>query len=445
MKRKLCSIVALSISALMLLTACTSGTTPASSAPASSAPASSDAAAPDAAPAAPAAGTIEEGATLVYWPMWAETEPQGQIISEAITAFTDSTGVKVEINWSGARDTRKTLEPALAAGETIDVIDEDVERVNNTWGKYLLDIQGMYDASPINGTQNATLVKLATDLGGGSLKSIPYQPSTFVMMYNKDAFDKAGITAAPKTWDEFLAACEALKGAGIIPLTVDDAYMAAMFGYMMDRIVGSATTEAVAAGDFTNEAVLKTAQELENLVKKGYIDPRSAGNVYPQGQSNIADESVAMYLNGTFLPNEVKNQTKEGFRWGAFALPNIAEGGDGAESNQFGAQCFAINKDTKYPNAAFALISWLTSGEWDQKLADGSLGVPMSNDAKWPDPLSDAKAVLDATTNRLSWAVGMENDANVNAALKTNMAMMIGGNLDAQGFADAFGAVQKSS
>lgn len=389
-------------------------------------------------------GAIEEGAKLVYWPMWAETEPQGMVIAEAIEAFTEATGVEVEVNFAGSRDTRKTLQPALDAGETIDVFDEDIERVNITWGDYLLDIQEMYDASELNAAQNATLINLAKELGG-TLKSVPYQPSTFVIMYNKDLFEAAGITAVPTTWDEFLAACEALKQQGVYALTIDDAYMAAFFGYMMDRVAGFETTKAVAGGDFTNEAVLKTAEAIQTLVDNGYIDPRAAGNVYPQGQSNIADESVAMYLNGTWLPNEIRNQTKEGFRWGSFALPNIAEGGDGAESNNYGAQCFAINKDTKYPNAAFALVQWLTSGEWDQKLADETMGVPMANDATWPEALTDAKAVIDNTTQRLSWAVDMENDANVNAAIKTNLALMISGQLDAQGFADAFGKTQKGA
>ena len=448
--KKILSLVLASAMVASSLAGCGSSKTAETQAPTTQAPAES--AAPegsDAATEAPAetvvAGAIEDGAELVYWPMWAETEPQGQAISEAIDAFTKSTGVKVDVNWAGSRDTRKTLEPALSAGETIDIFDEDIERVNGTWGKYLLDIQSMYDASPLNGAQNATLIELAKQQGGGTLKSVPYQPSTFIMFYNKDAFDKAGITAVPKTWDEFLAACESLKTAGIIPMTVDDAYMACLFGFLMDRVAGSDTTEAVAAGDFTNEAVLKTAQVLEELTSKGYIDPRAAGNVYPQGQSNIADGSVAMYLNGSWLPNEVKNQTPEGFRWGAFSLPQIAEGGDGAESNQYGAQCFAINKDTKYPNAAFALIQWLTSGEWDQKLAVASMGVPMDNDAKWPEALADAKAVLDSTTHRLNWAVGMENDTNVNAAIKTNMAMMISGSTDAQKFADEFAKIQKGS
>ncbi len=100
-------------------------------------------------------GAIEEGAKLVYWPMWAETEPQGMVIAEAIEAFTEATGVEVEVNFAGSRDTRKTLQPALDAGETIDVFDEDIERVNITWGDYLLDIQEMYDASELNGAQNA--------------------------------------------------------------------------------------------------------------------------------------------------------------------------------------------------------------------------------------------------------------------------------------------------
>lgn len=443
MKKRLLSVLLTAAMVSGALAGCGSsdtGTTTAASAE------KTTAAAENAAPAenASVTGEIEKGAKLVYWPMWAETEPQGQAISEAIEAFTDSTGVKVEVNWAGSRDTRKTLEPALAAGETIDVFDEDVERVNGTWGKYLLDIQGMYDASSLSGNQNATLIELAKTLGGGTLKSVPYQPSTFIMFYNKDSFTSAGITAVPKTWDEFMTTCEALKGAGIIPLTVDDAYMAALFGFIMDRIVGSDTTEAVAAGDFSNEAVLKTAQIFEEMAKNGYIDPRAAGNIYPQGQSNIADGSVAMYLNGSWLPNEVKNQTPEDFKWGAFALPNIAEGGDGPESNQYGAQCFGINKDTEYPNAAFALIQWLTSGEWDQKLADASMGVPMDNNAQWPSQLTDAKLVLDATTHRLSWAMGMENDNNVNAYIKTNLAKIINGSATAQEFADGFAKIQKS-
>lgn len=415
----------------------TTETTPA---PAETAAGSADTAEPAAeTTAASAEGlTIEDGAELVYWSMWGETEPQGMIVADAIDAFTEKTGVKIETQF-GARETRKTLQPALDAGEVIDIFDEDIERVNTTWGNYLMPLEDLYAASGLDGKLNATLMNLAKDLGGGTTKSIPYQPSTFVVMYNKAIFEEAGITAVPKTWDEFLAACEAIKGKGKIPLTCDDAYMAAFFGYMLDRTAGAdAAAKIVESKNFDDPAVLATAEVIQTLVDKGYIDPKASGNVFPAGQTDVANGSVAMYLNGTWLPNEIKGQTPADFSWGSMALPGPAgEGGDGPEANNFGAQCFAINKDSAYPNAAFAFIQFMVSGEWDQKLADESLGVPMANDATWPVQLADAKAVFDSTTKRLPWAVGMEDDTDINAKIKANLAKMFDGSMDAKGFFEA--------
>jgi len=39
-----------------------------------------------------------------------------------------------------------------------------------------------------------------------------------MVFYNKKLFARAGVTAAPKTWAEFLAACDKLKKAGITPI-----------------------------------------------------------------------------------------------------------------------------------------------------------------------------------------------------------------------------------
>ena len=75
---------------------------------------------------------------------------------------------------------------------------------------------------------NRTLLDLARQLGNGSIRNIPYQPMAFVVMYNKDLFDKAGITAAPKSWNEMLEACARLRNIGVAGFTVDDAYMAAL-------------------------------------------------------------------------------------------------------------------------------------------------------------------------------------------------------------------------
>jgi len=389
-------------------------------------------------------GKKAEKAKLVYWTMWNEAEPQGTVIAEAVAAFTKETGITVEVNFNG-REIRKTLQPALDAGETIDVFDEDIERVLNAWGKYLLPLDeyaakaySTTDGKPYNTVVNKTLYNLAKELGGGSVKNIPYQPSAFVTLYNKDLFEKAGIAGTPKTWSEFLDACEKLKAIDVPAITVDDAYMACFFGYNMDRLVGEAETlRMVNDKDFTGAQVLEFGKIWENMAKKGYISPKAASNVWPAGQvEEMAAGKVAMYLNGTWLPNEIKSQAPN-LNWGAFAWPAMSADGDGIESNNYGCQSFAVNKDTKYPEEAFRLIVWLTTGEWDARLAEESLGIPAGNNTAWPVQLAEAKVIVDNTTNRLDWAVGMENDPEINAKIKENFAKLIKGDLNAQGFAAA--------
>jgi len=383
-------------------------------------------------------------ASLVYWSMWNEAEPQGQAIAQAAAAFTKETGIKVDVNFNG-REIRMTLQPALDGGVVIDIFDEDVDRVNSAWGNYLLNldpyITKVYPTTggkPYNQVVSSALMAIAKDVGGGSVKSVPYQPFIFTMMYNKDIFAQAGITTLPKTWTEFLAVCDKLKAAGMPAITVDDAYVGCLIGYLFDRVAGTdATLNMVKNRNFANPATLRVGQLLETMVRNGYFHPNAAGNVWPAGQVNeFAQGRAAMYLNGTWLPNEIKGNAPN-FNWGSFAFPAIDPAGRGIESNNVGSQSYGINKNTKYPDEAFQFIVWMTTGTWDEALARESLGIPMGNDSQWPKQLAEAKAVVDATTNRLPWAVGMQDDADINAAVTASFQRMVSGNMNAQQFADS--------
>src|SRR3546814_20522047 len=50
----------------------------------------------------------------------------------------------------------------------------------------------------------------------GNMLSMPYNSSTPVLYYNKDAFEQAGLdpNAPPKTWGEFGEVLDALKASG---------------------------------------------------------------------------------------------------------------------------------------------------------------------------------------------------------------------------------------
>lgn len=390
----------------------------------------------------------ESSGTLVYWSMWEATEPQGQAIQAAVDAYTEQTGVKVDLQFKGRTGIREGLQPALDAGTEIDLFDEDIDRVNSGWGKYLMDLEDLAAASDYEATANAGLMAACREAGGGTLKSIPYQPNVFAFFYNVDLFEQAGITETPKTWDEFLDCCEKLKAAGITPMTMDDAYATCVIGYHLGRYVGEdGVRKIVNEGLWDDPAVLQMAKDIEELASNGYYSPNVGTNVWPTGQnSELAAGQVAMYLNGSWLPNEVKATAGDDFRWGCFAYPALnpcetnIEGAapTGTESNNFGAQVFAINKDSDMAEEAFALIEMITKGEYDQKLAEDSIGIPSdTRNTEWPALVSCAKPVMEESTNRFTWAVGVEANENMTPVIKENFIKLMAGAINAEEFVQA--------
>ncbi|MDY3015987.1 MAG: ABC transporter substrate-binding protein [Blautia sp.] len=378
--------------------------------------------------------------TLVYWSMWESTEPQGQAIQEAVDAYTAETGVKVDLQFKGRTGNREALQPALDGGTQIDIFDEDIDRVNSMYAKYLLDLEDLVKETGYEETAIPGLMAACRDAGGGTLKTIPYQPNVFAFFYNKDLFEQAGVEKEPTTWAEFLDVCQKLKDAGITPMTMDDAYATSVIGYHLARLVGEdKVVEIVTEGKWDDPAVLQMAQDIEELAKNGYYSEMVGSNVWPAGQNTeLALGTAAMYLNGSWLPNEVKDMAGEDFKWGCFAYPELENGANGIETNNFGAQVFGINKDTKMPKEAFDLIKFITTGEYDKKLADASVGIPAdTTNTEWPAMVECAKPVIEQSTGRFTWAAGVETNVDMTPVIKENFIKLMAGSLTADEFVAA--------
>ncbi len=388
-----------------------------------------------------------EGKTIVYWSMWESTEPQGQVIQKAVDAYMAASGNTVDLQFKGRTGIREGLEPALEAGTVIDLFDEDIDRVNKMWGKYLLDLEELSKAGDYEATAIAGLIGACREVGGGTLKSIPYQPNVFNVFYNKEIFAEAGITAEPTTWAEFLDVCEKIKAAGYIPLTSDDAYIQTNLGYHLARLLGEAGVhKVVTEGLWAEEpAVLKAAQDYQELFDKGYLSPTMGSSVWPANQNGeLALGDAAMYLNGSWLPNEVKAMTGPDFQWGCFAYPALEGGVTGVEAANYGAQVLAINAKTEVAEEAFEIIKYITKGEFDLLLSQESVGIPAdTSNTEWPAMLAGVKPVMDSLTTRFGWAAGIEDNADATPIIKENFQKLVSGTLDAQGFVDAMEAAAK--
>lgn len=391
--------------------------------------------------AAPADTTVNngeaEGAGLVYWSMWEATEPQGVVLQEAIDAFTAETGVKVDVQFKGRQGIRQGLQAALDAGTEIDLFDEGVDRVNLTWGNYILDLE-KYMANGYEDTAVPAFMATCREMGGGTLKSIPYQGSVFAVFYNPDIFAEAGVTELPTTWEQFLDVCQKIKDAGYAPLTSDDAYITSNWGYHLGRYIGEeGVLDVTMNGNWDRPEVLQAAKDMQEMAEKGFFSENMSSNVWPNGQNvEFALGDVAMYLNGSWLPNEIRGLApSDDYVWGCFSYPSVPGGKDDTSYVNTSFQVFAINKESKNPDVAFQLIEWLTKGEWDLKLSQGSLGVPAdTSNTEWPAQMANVKPVLDGTKNRYQWAVGCENNTDIYPVLLENYQRLVGGMITAEEF-----------
>ena len=58
----------------------------------------------------------------------------------------------------------------------------------------------------------------------GKIWGVPYSYYQWGVYYRKDIYDKLGLSE-PKTWNELLSNCDALKGVGVTPFTIGTKYL----------------------------------------------------------------------------------------------------------------------------------------------------------------------------------------------------------------------------
>lgn len=419
--------IALGLSAVMAagLVACggsTSSSTPASGSDSTAAPST--------------------GKEITYWSMWTEAEPQGVVIKEAAEAFEKETGVKVNIEWKG-RDITTVVKAALDSGEKIDVFDDDFQRVSTQFAENCLDLEEMAAAA---GYEDYAVAALPTAVRGwaGSLICIPYQPYTSGVFYTQSAFDAAGITEEPQTWDEFLEACQKLKDAGYTPLAQDSAYTTYTYGFILARMIGEDAVKTLAeeGGWGASAEAKQAAQYVVDLREKGYLSD-TCPDEFPNGENELGFGTAAMVVNASWVPGEITNNTGCDEIWGMFNFPSMTENDvDPNTVANIGAQALAVNKDSENAQEAFDFIMFLTSGEYDQKMATESNGIPAdTRNEEWPELIANIRDDFNAQTDVYEWNMGLNSNDEVKDSVDDNIKKLFEGSLDAQGFVDAMDAL----
>jgi raffinose/stachyose/melibiose transport system substrate-binding protein len=153
--------------------------------------------------------------------------------------------------------------------------------------------------------QNTIDGKLYGVSSGGSITGV---------LYNKKAFEIAGITAVPTTLDAFYAACELLKSKGIIPVATNykDKWPLDQYAALGQSIAGDAyIMDKLAQSDapFTMDSPYGKALEiLRTLADKKYTEPDLFSTNWEQSKKDLASGKFAMAVLGNWaIPQIIEN------------------------------------------------------------------------------------------------------------------------------------------
>jgi multiple sugar transport system substrate-binding protein len=256
------------------------------------------------------------------------------------------------------------------------------------------------------------------------LIAVPWVMRPFAMVYNKELFQKAGITSAPTTWTEFVQDAQKMTNpsAGVYGAEIDpsDSFDPWKIWWMFDRQMG---------GRFLSQD-LKTAQlnapEAVSAVKFWFDWATTFKIADPTSMSWKSADAVRAFSNGkvgmlimvtpTITPTLEKSSIAGNY---AFApMPTIPYGMQQMPANGVPAativsgDMLAVASYSNVKDLAFKFINLVTDEQhqlqWTKTFGDLPVNVTAANDLASKDPQTAAfvQAEQNATPTPFSGAWG---------------------------------------
>jgi multiple sugar transport system substrate-binding protein len=348
---------AVGLAAALLLTACGRD----SAGPKNSAPA-------DAIASGPASGTIT---------LWAQGS-EGEALPALLKEFeAENPGVKVNVTaipWDAALSKYQT---AIAGGTT-----PDVAQMGTTW---MGDFANSFDATPkeiesgdfFPGSVKSTEVE-------GTTYGVPWYVDTRVVYYRSDLAEKAGITKAPETWDDFKALAKGLQEKAGAKYGVQ--LPAGVAGSYLDTLPFQWSNGAKLMNDDGTKWTLDTPEAAAALkYYASFFADGLASKAVSTGttaEASFVDGSAPMMMSGPWHVGLLNKAGGPGFEDKYKVAPMPKE----KTSTSFvGGSNMVVFKKSKNRDASWKLLQWLSKPEVQLKWYKATGDLP-SQQSAWKDP-----------------------------------------------------------
>ncbi|MEU6812748.1 extracellular solute-binding protein [Streptomyces sp. NPDC046831] len=216
----------------------------------------------------------------------------------------------------------------------------------------------------------------------GKTYGAPLVTDTLALVYNKQLFQKAGVTEAPRTWDELKSAAAKVKDK-----TGVDGYWGSTQGYYAQTFLygeGTDTVDASAKKITVNSAPAKKAYGtwLSLFSGKGLHKADTTADAYAHIQDAFVNGKVAAIIQGPWeITNFYKGAAfKDKANLGIATVPAGSAGKPGAPTGGHNLSVYA-GSDKAHQEAALKFVNFMTSAKSQETIALKNSTLPTRADA----------------------------------------------------------------
>ncbi|WP_446664054.1 N-acetylglucosamine/diacetylchitobiose ABC transporter substrate-binding protein [Flexivirga sp. B27] len=241
-------------------------------------------------------------------------------------------GSKVKV--SPSTQIAQQLQPRFVSGNPPDLVDDSGANAIgiNTIASKLEDLAPVLDANNLEGTKiSDTLYPGVKERGlvGDKMLVLNYVMTIYGLWYSASLFEENG-WKAPKTWDDLLDLGAKAKAKKKYLFAWGKEAATYYQTLAMDSAIKEGGDEVRLALEnlkpkcWSMKPIQDVFAKLEEIVKKGYMKPGGAGTQFTQAQAQWSkDQAAILYPSGSWIENEMKSQTKKGFKMTGIPEPTL--------------------------------------------------------------------------------------------------------------------------
>ncbi|QCB92337.1 ABC transporter substrate-binding protein [Cellulomonas shaoxiangyii] len=297
----------------------------------------------------------EEGGELLVWAWDPTVEPIAEAYMEA------NPDVTIElVNAGTGNDQYTALQNAIGAGSGVpDLAQIEYYALPQfAIGESLADLtdlgagelEGTYTPGPWSAVQQ-----------GEGIYGLPLDSGPMALFYNEEVFAQHGIEV-PTTWDEYVAAAQALHAAdpnAYITADTGDAGLATSLMWQAGgrpfQVDGTDVTI-----DLADEGSQKYATMWQQLVGEDLVAPISAWS--DEWYQGLGNGTIATLVTGAWMPGNFESGVPEGAgKWRVAPMPQWTEGESVTAEN--GGSAMSVTEASENKALAYDFLEFASAGD----------------------------------------------------------------------------------